>query len=205
MPQCAGHYIMIFFILQLKYLPIYDTLCNMLIPIKKILDFHQLRTQSHIDCVNYFAGLIGYHFPEHDYDKMLGTIRTGYAHAVYKKYHPEFTLTETQRELYEMVHDDHHNSQPHHLEHYQNDVSKISDMTLMEMICDWHSASFEQRFITHEDSIGHTVYDYWSTRLHHLNWSEHQITTITEILEFLDMYTNHNDVMKIWSPLINLT
>lgn len=174
----------------------------MRIPIEKILSFHERRTQSHVDCVNYFAGLIGYHFPEHDNDKMLGTIRTGYAHIIYRKYHPEFTVTPTQRELYHLAHDEHHKDQPHHLEHYNNDVSRISDMTLIEMICDWHSASFEQRFITHEDSIGYTVYDFFVTHLHHLNWSEHQCGLIHEMLEFLDMYTSHQDVMSIWAPLL---
>ena len=110
-------------------------------------------------------------------------------------------LTETQLELYRLAHDEHHKSQPHHLEHYNNDVSLISDITLIEMICDWHSACFEQRFITHEDSIGHTIYDYWTSNLSHLNWSTHQIALIQEMLEFLDMYTCHSDVLNIWSPL----
>jgi len=72
------------------------------------------------------------------------------------------------------------------------------------MICDWHSANFEQRFVSHEDSIGHTVYDYFSMYLQHLDWSPHQYGLIQEMLEFLDMYTNHNDVLEIWAPLIDL-
>jgi len=176
----------------------------MYIPVEKILDFYEKRTCAHIKSVNYFAGLIGYHFPEHDNDKMTGTIRTGYAHITYAKYHPEFTVTQTQRELYTLVHDEHHKTQPHHLEYYDKDVSKISDMTLIEMICDWHSASFEQRFVSHEDSIGHTVYDYFTMHLQHLDWSPHQYGLIQEMLEFLDMYTNHNDVLEIWAPLIDL-
>ena len=75
----------------------------MYIPVEKILDFYEKRTCAHIKSVNYFAGLIGYHFPEHDNDKMTGTIRTGYAHITYAKYHPEFTVTQTQRELYTLV------------------------------------------------------------------------------------------------------
>ena len=186
-----------------KLLALCDIITNMHIPIEKILNFHEQRTKAHINCVNYFAGLIGYHFPEHDNDKMLGTIRNGYAYAIYKKYHPEFTFTPTQREFYDLAHDDHHKTQPHHLEHYNHDVSRISDMTLIEMICDWHSASFEQRFITHEDSIGLSVYDYFSINLHHLNWSTHQLGLIQTMFDFLDMYTSHQDVMSIWTPLIN--
>lgn len=191
------------FILQLKYLHIYDTIHNMLIPIEKILDFYKLRTKLHVQSMNYFAGLIGYHFPEHDNDKTSGTILTGYAYKVYAKYHPECVMTKAQNDLYKSAQIEHHKTQPHHIEYYNNDVSRISDMTLIEMICDWHSASFEQRFITHEDSIGYTVYDFFVTHLNHLDWSEHQYGLIHEILEFLDMYTNHNDIMKIWSPLLN--
>ena len=36
----------------------------MKISVEKIFQFHHLRTQAHIDCLNYFAGLLGYHFPE---------------------------------------------------------------------------------------------------------------------------------------------
>lgn len=174
----------------------------MLIAAEKILDFYKLRTQSHINCVNYFAGLLGYQFPEHDGDKISGLIRTGYANIIYAKYHPEFTLTANQRELYDMAHAEHHKTQPHHLEYYNNDVSRISDMTLIEMICDWHSASFEQRYITHEDTIGYSVYDFWATRLHHLGWSPRQQALVLEMLEFLDTYARHENILDIWQPLL---
>ena len=187
--------------MQYKILTLCDIITYMQIPIETILDFHTKRIQAHIRCVNYFAGLIGYHFPEHDNDKLLGTIRNGYAYMAYKKYHPEFMLTKAQHEFYTFAHDEHHKTQPHHLEYYKHDVSRISDITLIEMICDWHSASFEQRFITHEDSIGYSVYDYFSTHLHHLKWSPHQLGLIQTMFDFLDMYTSHTDVMSIWAPL----
>ena len=46
----------------------------MKISVEKIFQFHRLRTQTHIDCLNYYAGLLGYHFPEHDNDKNHDTI-----------------------------------------------------------------------------------------------------------------------------------
>ena len=52
----------------------------MAVTLKTIFDFHRKRTQAHIDCLNYFAGLMGYHFPEHDNDKNSGTMQTAYAY-----------------------------------------------------------------------------------------------------------------------------
>ena len=178
----------------------------MRIAIETINKIHHLRTAAHVDCLNYFAGLLGYHFPEHDNDKNSGPMRTGYAHINYAKYHPEFTLTEHQIELYNDMHDEHHRMQPHHLEYYGHDVSKISDITLIEMICDWHSANFEQRFITFEDRRDFTVSDYFNQNLCHdgiHDWSQHQLTLINDTIEFLSMYANHDAIMKIWFPVMS--
>ena len=177
----------------------------MLIPLEKIHEFHHMRTDAHVKCMNYFAGLLGYHFPEHDNDKNYGTMKTGYAYINYAKYHREYHFPETNRMLFQQMHDEHHTTQPHHLEHY-SDVSEISDITLIEMICDWFSASFEQRYLTHEDPKDYTVLQYFDTNLRNnkkYNWSEHQLETIYETIEFLEMYSDHNEIMKIWLPLLS--
>ena len=35
-------------------------------------------------------------------------------------------------------------------------------------------------------------------------WSEHQLEIIYDTIEFLDMYTNHDEIMKIWLPLLSM-
>lgn len=169
-----------------------------------IMEFHQIRTQAHIDCLNYFAGLMGYHFPEHDNDKNSDTMQTAYAYMNYAKYHPEFTLSNARRELWHEMHTEHHRMQAHHLEHY-DDVSEISDITLIEMVCDWFSASFEQRYITHEDPNDYTVQQFFDINLRDnpkYKWSKHQIELICSSIDFLEMYSNYDDIMAIWRPLL---
>ena len=65
----------------------------MKIDINEIFTFYELRIKSHVEAVNYFASLLGYHFPEHDSDKVTEQIRTGYAYIFYKTYHKNFHVT----------------------------------------------------------------------------------------------------------------
>lgn len=178
----------------------------MQISLDTILDFHRARTQAHVDCVNYYAGLVGYHFPEHDNDKLGDPVRTGYAYYNYSKYHPEIKLTPAHVELYEHAKKEHHTCQPHHV-HYYEHTADISDVTLIEMICDWHSANFEQRFITHEDPQDYDVRAFFQRKMMtnpELKWTEHQIELIEQTIDFLEMYANHDDVMNIWLPLLDM-
>ena len=178
----------------------------MAVSAKTILDFHRKRTQAHIDCLNYFAGLLGYHFPEHDNDKNSGTIQNGYAYINYANYHPECHLTEAHRDLYEHAHSEHHRTQPHHIEHYP-DVCNLPDLTIIEMVCDWHSANFEQIFILHQIPPTSSVQLFFDTNLRsrsNLHWTDHQIALITELTSFLDLYTDFDAVMAIWRPLLAL-
>ena len=176
----------------------------MQISIDTINKFHHMRTTAHVDCLNYHAGLLGYHFPEHDNDKNSGTIKTAYSYINWAKYHPEYNVPETNRELLKQMRAEHHKTQPHHLEYY-SDVSEINDITMIEMVCDWFSASFEQRYLTHEDPKDYTVQKFFEKKL--LNnkkykWSTHQINLINDTIEFLEMYANYEEIMKIWRPLL---
>lgn len=178
----------------------------MQISIDTIYEFHKIRTSAHINSLNYFAGLLGYHFPEHDNDKMSGPMQTAYAFRIYFRYHPEYNIPKANLDLFRQMHAEHHRMQPHHLEHYC-DVSKINDITLVEMVCDWHSASFEQRFITHEDKHDYTVQKYFDNVIlknPKYNWSSHQIDLINNLIQFLDTYANHDAVMEIWRPVLNV-
>lgn len=178
---------------------------TMAISADKILDFHHKRTTAHINCLNYYAGLLGYHFPEHDNDKLSGPIQRGYAYVNWVKYHPDCKMTMAQRDLYHDMHAEHHKTQPHHIEYY-DDISKISDMTLIQMVCDWHSANFEQIFITHETSP-QSVIEYFQGFLLNkpgLNWTDHQIDLIYQTSTFLDTYSDFDTVMNIWRPILDI-
>ena len=175
----------------------------MIIALKTIMDFHHKRTQAHIDCLNYFAGLLGYHFPEHDNDKNSGQMRTGYAYINYANYHPDFKISNARTELYHEMHAEHHRMQSHHIEHYTS-ASDITDITLIEMVCDWHSANFEQNHVIHNPSST-SVRDFFDTIMQHkMNWSEKQIALIYEVIDFLSIYANYDDIMAIWRPLLSL-
>ena len=165
------------------------------------MEFHHKRTQAHIDCLNYYAGLLGYHFPEHDNDKNSGPMRDAYAYFNYAKYHPEFTLSAARHDLWRDMHDEHHHMQPHHIGHYTH-ASEISDVTLVEMICDWHSANFEQNYVSHEGGPT-SVREFFDTCLRNkIDWTASQIATIDEIIDFLSIYANHDEIMAIWRCLL---
>ena len=203
MPQCDADYITIKITLQLKFLCIYDIIPTMNVRLSTIMEFHQIRTQAHIDCLNYYAGLLGYHFPEHDNDKNHGPMRDAYAYFNYAKYHPEFTLSTARHDLWRDMHDEHHHMQAHHIGHYTH-ASEISDVTLIEMICDWHSANFEQNYVSHEGGLT-SVRDFFDCELRNradLKWSPHQLEIIDEAIDFLSIYANHDEIMAIWRPLL---
>ena len=159
-----------------------------------------MRTACHIACVNYFAELLGHHFPEHDNDKNTEPMRTGYAYRNYATYHPEYNLPDNYNELFDVAHKTHHEHASHHIEYYHGDVAQIPDVCLMEMICDWFSANFEQVVIL-RDCEYKTVTEWFDAKLSHLNWSDAQLKTIREKIKFIAAHANHSDIMKIWSPV----
>ncbi len=169
-------------------------------PIETIYEFHEKRTACHISCVNYFAGLVGHHFPEHDNDKNIEPMRTGYAYKNYATYHPEYRLPSNYDELFRTAHDTHHNHASHHVEYYHGDVSRISDVCLIEMICDWFSANFEQVFILHDHEY-ESVTQWFDAKISHLGWTAIQLKTIGETVKLIERQLNHDDIMKLWLPI----
>ena len=91
----------------------------MRIDLNDIFDFYELRLKCHVKSVNYFASILGYHFPEHDNDKNHEPIRTGYAYVFYKNYHKNFYLkSEHTKRLGFLV-------LTHRITVYKNIVSKL--------------------------------------------------------------------------------
>ena len=170
------------------------------VPIETIYEFHKTRTACHIACVNYFAELFGHHFPEHDNDKNTEPMRTGYAYKNYSSYHPEYKLLNKYVELFDAAHAVHHEHASHHIEYYHGNVAYIPHDCLMEMICDWFSANFEQVFILC-DCKYKTVTEWFDAKMAHLNWTAAQLKTIREKIKFIEAHANHNDIMKIWAPV----
>ena len=187
--------------LQLKILLECDRIHTMIVRLTDIMEFHHRRTAAHIDCLNYFAGLLGYHFPEHDNDKNTGPMRDAYAYANYAKYHPELNLSDARKQLYFDMHDEHHSMQPHHIGHYEH-AADIPDVVLVEMVCDWHSANFEQNHVSYEGGAPN-VREFFDTEMRHKkDWTDKQIAQIYEMIDFLEIYANFDDVMAIWRPLL---
>ena len=175
----------------------------MKISLKEIFAFHTVRTQCHVDVLNYFAEILGYHFPEHDNDKNQEPIRTGYAFCNYARYHKGFVLLPEYEELFQRVRTEHHNRQPHHLNYYSipQDIPKI---TLIEMVCDWHSANFEQRFILQDKGFD-SVMDFYEQKILELGWDAAQRDFIVSLIIRLSDAQNNQDVMDIWKPTLQLS
>ena len=170
------------------------------INVNDIFDFYELRVKSHVAAVNYFSSLLGYHFPEHDSDKVKEPIRTGYAYIFYKTYHKNFNSTPEHEALCRDAINLHHVGATHHIQHYKN-VSEIPDVHVYEMVADWASANFEQLNILHEpDSV---LIDTWFEKnMANLGWTPHQLEIIKNSFEIINKNTDDEYVKSIWQPLL---
>lgn len=165
-----------------------------------IFEFYEMRIKSHVASVNYFAGLLGYHFPEHDSDKIIEPIRTGYACIFYQTYHKNFHLTDQQIELCHDAKRTHHIHAPHHIEHYQS-VNEIPDVYLYEMLSDWASANFEQTNILFDEFAG-SLEQWFDKNMSHLPWTKHQLEIIEKSFQIFTENTDTEMVKTIWQPLL---
>lgn len=173
------------------------------ISIDTIYKFHSVRTACHIATVNYFAELLGYHFPEHDGDKSTEPMRTGYAYTNYAKYHPEYNLPENYTELFHIAHKTHHEHATHHVQFYGGDVSKIPDIHVIEMVCDWCAANFEQVYIVHNIEYN-TVDEWFNAKMGNLNWTDAQRGIIHSALDTIARNRDNQKIIKIWAPVLEI-
>ena len=169
------------------------------IPIEEIINFHIKRTNCHVQTLNYFAQILGYHFPEHDSDKYKEPYIFGYAYCNYAKHHKNCAMLPQQKEIFAKVHEEHHKMQPHHIEHYDS-VKDVPDIFLIEMICDWHSANFEQNCITHANEFS-CVSDFFDKAMAHLDWSNEQKKLMKSLIEKISQHADYDDVKKIWEQI----
>ncbi len=170
---------------------------------KTIFEFHKTRTACHIKCMNYFAQLLGYHFPEHDNDKNNDPVRIGYAYMNYVRYHRGCKMLPVYVDIFHHAHGEHHRSQPHHIEHYES-VSNIPKIRLIEMVCDWFSANFEQSYILHEKNVG-TVYDFYKKFCQSSKWTRQQRKIIENAIAYISTHTDHQQALKIWQSVLELS
>ena len=175
----------------------------MSILVDNIYEFHKVRTACHVASVNYFANILGYQFPEHDNDKNIEPMRTGYAYKNYAIYHPKYKLPDNYVELFDAAHRTHHEHASHHIEFYDGDVSRIPDICLIEMICDWFSANFEQVFILNDHKY-ETVMAWVNAKMARKNWSDAQLKTIRETVKILERERDTDALVKIWGKVGHL-
>ena len=172
------------------------------ISVDAIYDFHRVRTACHVASVNYFAGLLGYGFPEHDNDKNVEPMRTGYAYKNYANYHPEYNLPDNYEDLFRNAHATHHAHAPHHIQFYNKNVSDVPDVHVIEMVCDWFSANFEQNYILHDYEY-ESVSAWFDAKMAHLGWSDAQRKMIYDAINFLERRADISELMKIWNPVVS--
>lgn len=165
-----------------------------------IFDFYELRIKSHVAAVNYFASLLGYHFPEHDSDKVKEPIRTGYAYIFYRTYHKNFHPTDEHVALCNDAIKLHHLAATHHIQHY-NHVSEIPLINVYEMVADWASANFEQQNIIHDPKTV-DLETWFENNMANRGWRDEQIDVIKKSFEIIHKNTDDEYVKSIWAPLL---
>ena len=165
-----------------------------------IFEFYELRISCHIKSMNYFAEILGYHFPEHDGDKVIEPIRTGYAYVFYNTYHKNFHLTPEHEALCKDAGRLHHEHASHHIQAY-NTVSEIPDICLYEMISDWSSANFEQMNII-KDKEAVSIEEWFDKNMAQYPWTPHQLEIIKKSFEKIAKETDTKTITQIWQPLL---
>lgn len=165
-----------------------------------IFDFYELRIKSHVAAVNYFASLLGYHFPEHDSDKVREPIRTGYAYIFYKAYHKNFHPTAEHLALCKDAQDTHHKHAAHHVESYKH-AFEIPLIHIYEMVADWASANFEQKNIL-KDPESVELETWFNNNMGNLDWTNEQIDIIKKSFKIIEINTDVEYVKSIWAPLL---
>lgn len=165
-----------------------------------IYKFYELRMACHIASVNYFASLLGLHFPEHDSDKIKEPTRTGYAFVFYDMYHKDFTLNKENQKLCDDVQRDHHAHDSHHISYYEN-VCDIPDVRLQEMLCDQAAANFEQQDIRKlKDAV--PVEEWFKNNNSHLPWTPQQLEIIKTTFQTFRDKQDLKELNTIWQPLL---
>lgn len=170
------------------------------ININDIFDFYELRIKSHVASVNYFASLLGYHFPEHDGDKVKEPIRTGYAYIFYKTYHKNFHPMPEHVALCDDAIKLHHFGATHHIQHYKH-VSEIPLIHIYEMIADWASANFEQMNII-RDPEAVELETWFQNKMAGQGWTDEQMNIIQKSFEIIHTNIDAEHVKSIWAPLL---
>ena len=165
-----------------------------------IFEFYELRIKSHVAAVNYFASLLGYHFPEHDGDKVKEPIRTGYAYIFYKTYHKNFHATPEHESLCRDAINLHHFAATHHIQHYKH-VSEIPLVNVYEMVADWASANFEQKNII-QDPGAIEIETWFQNKMANQGWTNEQMDIINKSFEIIRKNTDAEYVTSIWAPLL---
>lgn len=170
------------------------------IDINDIFKFSELRIACHVRALNYFAGILGYSFPEHDNDKNVEPMRTGYAYIIYAAYHKNFRLLPEHEQLCLDAKKVHYQHAPHHVAHYQN-VTDIPDIRIYEMVSDWSSANFEQKYILCLKDTP-DINDWFEQNHAKLPWTPHQLELIRKSLKIISEKTDIDTVRAIWQPAL---
>ena len=110
-------------------------------------------------------------------------------------------MPDNYRELFALAHKTHHEHATHHVQYYGFNAELIPEVCLMEMICDWFSANFEQVFILH-DCEYESVTEWFDAQMAHINWTGTQLKMIHKMIELIENRLNHDDIMKIWAPIL---
>lgn len=171
----------------------------MQVSVDDVMNFHILRTQCHVNTVNYFAKLLGVQFPLHDSDKYSEPCSSAYAYINYALHHPDCVLRPEQIDAFRAAQIEHHRLQPHHFEHY-SDATQIPPLCISEMVCDWHSANFEQNNIVHKSEFP-TIMDFYTRRVIPRNLTRQQTAQIMQHFETIKSAFNPSDVMSIWADI----
>ena len=171
--------------------------------LKEMLEFYGVRTNAHINSVNYFGKIFGLSFAGHDLDKLSEPIMTPYAFKTWQNYHPAFTISDEMEDDVRAARVTHHVNADHHIEFYKN-ISEMPDDKVIEMVCDWQTANLENRHINklrEHEAVFENVTEFYLSVKDRWKFTEHQNELISIAINKIESKMKMEEFLALWHGL----
>ena len=170
------------------------------VPTQEMIDFVTDRINRHIKSVNYFASLIGRHYPDHDLDKFDEPLFSRYVVGYWYLFNNDTSLADNVtpefREAFIAAKKPHYQTRSHHTDYWGN-PHDMPPVALEEMACDMFAMCAEKNMRGLKRAK--KFLDYWvEDTPQWFQYSKEQDSIMRDLFAKLEARWNRDDFLKIW-------
>ncbi|MDR2770380.1 MAG: DUF5662 family protein [Rickettsiales bacterium] len=151
--------------------------------------------------VNYFAELVGYHFPEHDASKLCRSEYSPYILRIWDLHVEPLPMSARQRASVSIAADHHYFFNPHHAQYWGAHTRSIPEPIMIEMSCDISAVHFEKELIRYRGQPNRhaSAREYFITEeFPKYDFSDKQKKFLTDMTDELAGKIKPEDFADIW-------